>query len=173
MRILSIPCVVMASINFAVGVYYLYFHLRRPQIKEHLPFALLCLCVGLYDVFSIGLYNSTSLALGIFWQRLQLEIMAFISICLLWFSGIFTQQPDNKLVRFFIGVFLLYWVVSLFISPELTLSTAHPAIKQIVIGQLSSITYYEGEVGLFYQAGIVTAIGTYLLLIVLLPEQQR
>jgi diguanylate cyclase (GGDEF)-like protein len=161
MRILSIPCVVMASINFAVGIYYLYFHLRRPQIKEHLPFALLCLGVGLYDVFSIGLYNSASLEQGIFWQKLQLGCIALISVLLIWFSGIFVQQPGNKIVRFFMGWFLFLWLVPFFISPELTLSTAHPAIKQIAIGSLTGITYYEGRVGLFYQLEIISAIVAY------------
>ena len=73
----------MASVNFYVGAYYLFFYLKRPQIREHLPFALLCLSVACYDVFSAGLYNSRALADGVFWQRLQLDTAGAIAIFLI------------------------------------------------------------------------------------------
>jgi hypothetical protein len=151
----------MASIDFSVGVYYLFFYLKRPQIKEHLPFALLCLSVGFYAVFSAGLYNSNSLPEGIFWQRLQLNITVPISIFLIWFAGIFTGQKDNRLIQIFIGWFLIIFIATLFVSPEFTLSTIHPAIKNINVLGIQA-TYYEGRLGFVYQAELLSAIIVYI-----------
>jgi hypothetical protein len=80
----------MASINFYVGAYYLFFYAKRKQIKEHLPFSLLCLSVGFYDFLCVGLYNAASLEDGIFWQRLQLDTVVIISVFLIWFAATFT-----------------------------------------------------------------------------------
>ena len=151
----------MASIDFSVGAYYLFFYLKRPQIKEHLPFALLCLSVGFYAVFSAGLYNSNSLPEGIFWQRLQLDITVPISIFLIWFAGIFTGQKDNRLIQIFIGWFLIIFIATLFVSPEFTLSTIHPAIKNINVLGIQA-TYYEGRLGFVYQAELLSAIIVYI-----------
>ena len=169
----SIPCVVMASINIAVGIYYLYFHLKRPQIEENFPFGLLCISIGLYDVSSAGLYNSTSLQQGVFWQRLQLDFAAVISIFIIWFSTLFTKQPRNKISWFLIGCFLLFLLASFFISPQFTVSTANPAIKHIFIDHFPEITYYEGSIGLLYQIEILFAIGGYIYLMFLFFRYYR
>ncbi len=116
MQVLSIPCVALASIDFCVGGYYLFFYFKKPQIGEHLPFALLCVSVGFYAVFAAGLYNSTSLAGGIFWQRLQLDTVAAISIFLIWFTSIFTQQKNHRPIRMLTGWFLVIFTASLFLK---------------------------------------------------------
>jgi diguanylate cyclase (GGDEF)-like protein len=161
MHLLSIPCVAMALVNFYVGVYYLYFYSKRPQIREHLPFALLCLSVGFYDVFCAGLYNSPSIYIGVFWQRLQLDAGVVISVFLIWFTGIFIQQDRNRIIQFSIAWFLVILVASLFAGPQLTLSTIYPAIKNIHLFHWLSITYYEGVVGPVYQAEIFSIVIVY------------
>lgn len=162
MHLLSIPCIAMAAVNFYVGAYYLYFYLKKRQIREHLPFALLCLSVGCYDVFSAGLYNSRSIADGVFWQRLQFDTVVPISICLIWFAGVFTQKESNKIIQFSIVWFIVIFLLSLFATPELTLSPANPAVKQINLFNLPRITYYEGVVGLLYQVEVLSAVIVYM-----------
>ena len=161
MHFLSIPCVGLASISFCVGGYYFIFYLKRPQLREHLPFALLCISAGFYDVFCAGLYNSNSLAQGIFWQRLQLDTTAALSIFLIWFAYIFTEQKNNRLIQIFIGWFVILFLAALFLSPEFTLSSAHPAIKNIDLLGLK-ITYYEGSLGSVYQVEVLSAILVYI-----------
>ena len=167
MHILSLPCIGLASVNFAVGGFYLFFYFKKPQIREHLPFALLCFSVGLYAVFSAGLYNSNSLTEGIFWQRLQLDSISAISIFLMWFIAIFISLKDNRPFKIVMGWFLIFFFITLFSSPELTLSTAHPAIKNISVLGIKT-TYYEGAIGIVYQVEILSAIITYIYLFYLL-----
>jgi signal transduction histidine kinase len=164
MHLLSVPCIAMALVNFYVGAYYLYFYLRRPQIREHLPFALVCLSVGFYDVFSAGLYNSLSILDGVFWQRLQLDTLVPISVFLIWFTSVFTQQKDNRIVQFSIAWFIVLFLTSLFAGPELTLSPTHPVVKSVHLFDSLRITYYEGRVGPVYQVEIVSALIGYVYL---------
>jgi diguanylate cyclase (GGDEF)-like protein len=162
MHLLSIPCIAMALVNFYVGTYYLYFYSKRPQIKEHLPFALLCLSVGFYDVFSAGLYNSLSINSGVFWQRLQLDSGVVISVFLIWFTSVFIQQDRNRIIQFSIAYFIVILMASFFAGPKLTLSTLYPAIKNINLFHGLSITYYEGVVGPIYQIEIFSIVIVYL-----------
>jgi diguanylate cyclase (GGDEF)-like protein len=172
MHALAIPCVGLASINFSVGGYYLFFYFKKPQIREHLSFALLCLSVGFYTVFSAGLYNSNSLTEGIFWERLQLDTVAAISIFLIWFTGIFTEQKDNRSIKILIGWFLIILLATFFVSPELTLSSAHPAIKNIYVLGIQA-TYYESDLGLVYQVEVLSAVIAYLYLFYLFIRYYR
>jgi diguanylate cyclase (GGDEF)-like protein len=164
MHLLSIPCIAMAAVNFYVGAYYLFFYLKRPQVREHLPFALLCLSVALYDIFSAGLYNSLSTREGVFWQRLQLDTVIAISIFLIWFTGVFTEQTGNRIVRFSIVWFVAILLILLIGNPELSLSATNPSIKHIDVFNLVKITYYEGTVGLMYQIEILSAVFAYVYL---------
>lgn len=164
MHFQSYPCIIMASINFYVGVYYIFFYLKRPQSKEHLPFSLLCLSVGLYDVFCVGLYNSSSIYDGIIWQKLQLDTVVAISVFLIWFTGIFTGQKGNRKISFLIAWFIIIVIVSHIVNPEYTLSPFNPSIKNLILFNFLHITYYEGAVGIIYQIEIVSAIIAYVYL---------
>jgi len=122
----------------------------------------------LYDVFSIGLYDSTSLVQGIAWQNLQLRTMPFISIFLVWFVAVYTQRPRRRLVPFVVTWFAVLFVLTLLVSPALTLSPLRPAVKHVDIPGILSVTYFEGELGIAYQAGIASAVVFYAYLLVLL-----
>jgi diguanylate cyclase (GGDEF)-like protein len=158
MHALAISCLVMASVNFYVAAYYFFFYIKRPLISEHLPFSLLCLSVGLYDLFCIGLYNAGSLQDGIFWQRFQLDIAAVISVFLIWFTAAFTGQKTNKILRFSMAWFLLILAAAPFVSPRFTLDPSNPAVKHVHVFNLPAITYYEGAVGMYYQLEILSAV---------------
>ena len=163
----------MASVNFYVGVYYLYFYLKRRAIREHLPFALLCLGVGFYDVFSAGLYNSLSVAEGVVWQRLQLDSGIAIAIFLIWFTSFFTGQAHNRIVHICIAWFVAIFLACMLASPELTLSASLPAVKNINFMGWLKITYYEAVVGPVYQLEILSALMAFGFLLSLLIRYYR
>ncbi|MCL5267529.1 MAG: hypothetical protein M1469_05435 [Bacteroidetes bacterium] len=167
MHTLSIPLAIMASINLYVGVYYLFFYIERPQIREHLPFALLCFSVGLYQITSAGLYNSSSLPVGVFWQRIQLDSVAAIIIFSLWFTNIFTEQKSQRTLQLSIAWFGIFLVLSFLAGPALTLSTATPAIKDVHFFNLLKIRYYESSVGILYRVEIVSAIFAFIYILFL------
>jgi hypothetical protein len=151
----------MASINFYVGVSYLFFHLKRPKDGVNLPFAFLCASVGCYDLFCVGLYNAHTLQDGIFWQRLQFEAVAAISISLIWFTGEITNQKNKRIIHCLMAWFALLLLGSLVGSPDATLSPAHPAVKHVSLFHLLSITYYEGVAGIIYQIEMASGVLIY------------
>jgi len=163
----------MASINFYVGAYYLFFYAKRRQIKEHLPFSLLCLSVCLYDLLCVGLYNAASLQDGIFWQRLQLDTVVIISIFLIWFTAIFTEQKRNLVIRSFNILLISILVASFFAGPQFTLNQAKPLIKVIHLKFLPEVIYYEGTIGIIYQFEIITSVFAYLYLLYLYIDYYR
>ena len=173
MHILSIPCIAMASVNFYVSAYYLYLYSRKRQIKEHLPFAVLCLGVGLYDLFSSGLYNSLSLSDGIFWQRLQLDTVVAICVVMIWFAGVYTLQQGNRILQFSIAWLSAIFFVSLFAPPELSLSLTNPAVKNVDLFGLLKITYYEGAVGLVYRVAMLSTAIVYVYIFSLFIRHYR
>lgn len=174
MQLFSFLCLAMTSVNFYVGAYYLFFYLKRPQASEYLPFAFVCVNLGFYDIFAAGLYNSHSLTTSIFWQRLQLDWVPIISIALIWFTAVFTEQKANRIVQGLLIWFAISFFVILFASPDLTLTLAHPAIKQINLLNKLKITYYEAEIGILYQVEILSATLAYIYLcIVFLRHYQK
>lgn len=158
----------MASLTFFVGAFHLVIYTRGGRQPIHLPFSLLCFAVALYDVFSIGLYDSTSLIQGIAWQDLQLRVISVISIFLVWFVAVYTRRSRSPLIRVAVAWFVLLFVLTLFVSPALTLSPLRPAVKHIDIPGFLSATYYEGELGIAYEVGIASAVVFYAYLLVLL-----
>jgi diguanylate cyclase (GGDEF)-like protein len=155
----------MASLTIVLGALYLFVFAKGRQQSVHVSFALLCFAVGLYDIFCIGLYDSTSLASGLVWQNLQLRTMDFISVFLIWFVVVYVQRPRRRLVAVAAAWFGLLFLLSLVLSPSLTLSPLTPAIKHIDIPGFVTVTYYEGELGIAYEVGLFSAVGFYLYLL--------
>jgi diguanylate cyclase (GGDEF)-like protein len=171
MQIVAYPALVMASIAFFVGGYHLSVFLKRRKPLEHLPFALLCFSVTMYDVFSVGLYNSRSLAEGIFWQGLQLQTVDVISIFLIWFVLVFTGKKQKTWIPFVLW-FALLLGASLFLDPDLTLSPLRPSIKRIVVPGFLRVTYFEGELGAVYIVALASSLAAYIYLLVILIRNQ-
>jgi hypothetical protein len=163
----------MASINFYVGAYYFFFYTKRPQAREHLPFALLCLSAGFYDLFCFGLYNSLSVYEGIIWERLQLDTVVAISVFMIWFAGIFTEQKGNRIIPFLIAWFIIILFASFFVGPEYSLSPSNPAVKKIHLLNLPDITYYESAVGIVYQVELISSVIAYVYLCYLFIRYYR
>lgn len=160
----------MATLTLFVGVFHLFVFVKGRRQPTHLPFAFLCFAVALYDVFSIGLYNSVSLSQGIVWQNLQLQTIDLISIFLIWFVAVYTQRSKGRLIPVSVAWFGLLLILSLLLNPVLTLSPLRPAVKHMDIPGFLSVTYYEGELGIAYEVGIASAILFYAYLLVILVK---
>jgi diguanylate cyclase (GGDEF)-like protein len=168
MNTVSYPLIVMASVTLYVGASHLFLYLNRRDARQHLPFSLLCLSVVLYDVFCIGLYNSTSVAQGVIWQGLQLKTVSFISIFIMWFVGVLTGQKKNRVIPVAFAWFVALLVLSLVLNGPLTLTPLTPSIKNVSALGILHATYYEAELGPFSIGGILSALVLYLYLLLLL-----
>jgi len=147
MNVLSIPPIVMASITFYAGLYQLLIYFRRRQHREDLTFALTCLTISLYDVFCAGLYNATSIADGMRWQRAQVVTLALVSASFLWFIADYTSQISKKGLWGFSAYYVLAAVVGALDKSNLTWLTDQPSIKDIALPFGLAITYYEVSPG--------------------------
>jgi PAS domain S-box-containing protein len=161
----SVPVVVMASISFYVGLYHLLIYLRRGQYREDLTFALLCLAVGLYDVFCAGLYSATSVAEGVRWQRAQFIALALFVTSFLWFVSDYTRQKPLMPTYVFSVFFMLALCVQVVDRSSLTWMVERPAVKEVLLPLGIEITYYEATFGPFTTLQSLTGMvaATYIL----------
>ncbi|CAG0928902.1 two-component system, NarL family, sensor histidine kinase EvgS [Thermoflexales bacterium] len=145
----SIPVVIMAGISFYVGLYHLLIYGRRRQHREDLTFALLCLATSLYDVFCIGLYNSSTVAEGAAWQRAQFIALALFTTVFMWFVSDYTHHPPGPGLYAFSAFFLVAFFIQLIDRSELTWLLASPSIKEVWLPPGFKIIYYEATFGPF------------------------
>ena len=166
MNILSIPVGAMASISFYVGLYHLLIYFRRRPHREDLTFALLCLATSLYDVFCIGLYNATSVAEGVRWQRAQFIALALFTTAFMWFVSDYTRQKPSVVTYAFSAFFLLALAVQIVDRSDLTWIVASPSEKDILLPFGLKITYHEATFGPFTTVQSLTGmvVSTYILL---------
>jgi diguanylate cyclase (GGDEF)-like protein len=157
----SVPCLAMCSLTLYVGGYHCATYLKRPQARAHLPFALLCLSVSVYDALCVGLYNSTSLAEGVEWQRLQLPAIACISVLVAWFVGIVTGNYQPRFLRAVTVWYAALVALAYALPVSLTLDTSHPAIKQVGLLGFPEVTYYEAELGPIFTITVASSVLVY------------
>jgi hypothetical protein len=174
MNSLAVSSLVLGGINCCAGALYLLLYLRRREIREHLPFALMCLCIAVYDVFCAGLYSSRSVVEGVFWQRQQLRILLATGILMIWFVGLITEGRVNRVLRSLIAVLSALLLVAFATTrPGITVSASTPAIKPIYWGRRLLITYYESVPGMVDVASIPVSYVAYAYLFYLLYRAYR
>ncbi len=152
----------ISSLCLAIGMFSLWIYLRRINEKEKLFFALCCFTLALYSFFCAGLYNSTSLKEGMVWQRLQFASMAIMVIFLTRFTHYFTRSGSKRAVDIFTWISLVFFMGSVLVHGDLTLSAERPAIKHISLGRFFSVTYHEAEPGIIYLGQLVLALAAYI-----------
>ncbi|MEQ1501827.1 MAG: diguanylate cyclase [Myxococcota bacterium] len=157
--------------NAYLACYHLVLFVRRRQATEHLPFAALCISVAAYDLASMGLYGATSLAQGLFWQRLQLDLVCLIAASMIEFVSVLAGIRDRRVVRFSRYWFALLLLATLAGGPDLTLSVSTPSIKPIRWGDTLVVTYFESELGPVYLLVVASAVAAYLYLLVSLVRR--
>lgn len=152
MNSLSIPPLVMAGITFYVGAYHVLIYLRQRERRENLTFALSCLAMGLYDLFTAGLYNTTSAVEGVHWQRAQVATLALVGITFSWFVYDYLKPTSalpakTRTVLVCLSIyFALAAVTGMLDHSGLYRPLDQPAVKEIqFFGR--QITYYEMEPG--------------------------
>jgi len=84
MNVLSIPPIAMATLMFYIGFYHFLIYIRQKDNRANLTFTLASLSVGLYAICCAGLYNTSSPAEGVAWQRFQVITLAILGASLLW-----------------------------------------------------------------------------------------
>jgi len=154
----SVPVALMAAVSFYVGFYYITLYLRRRAELHNFFFALTCFSISLYDFFCVALYNSATLADGMYWQRFQFASIALFGIALSWFIFYFTRYRNVKPFYFITVWLFLFFIAGFAVQNELTLSMDIPRIKHVKLGSLIDITYFEVHPGFIYQAQYIFMI---------------
>jgi methyl-accepting chemotaxis protein len=148
MHVLAIPALIMAGITFYVGLYHLFIYFRRKFIcRSDLTFAVTCFSMGLYAIFCAGLYNSSSLAEGIHWQRAQVATLTLIGAAFIWFIVDYTSLKSKRIRNFFTVYFSIATLISLLDPTTLSFQIAKPAVKSVILPFHLSIIYYEVKPG--------------------------
>lgn len=171
MHVVSIVCIVFASINLNVGLYHLAIFLKRRRTRENVPFFFLCLTMGVYDAACAGLYSAGSIEWGVFWMQIQLSSIFFISIFTAWFIWYFAGKRRYPVLVAFQVAYAALFLVSLFIDRKYTLPPGKTAVKHVHVADLISVTYYENEIGPLYTAAICIAMAVFLVLLFFLIKQ--
>ncbi len=167
MNNLAVPVAMMASVTGFVGTYHLLIYLQRPQFRIHLSFALTCLGMLCYDIFCVGLYNSTSTLQGAFWQRLQVSSLSLTGILFVWFMCEYIALKSRKfliLISIFLAITAVFGIID---RSGLAWRVDLPAVKQVNLPYAGSITYHEVSAGIIteLQHFVGVALIIYMLLI--------
>jgi PAS domain S-box-containing protein len=141
----------MAAVTFYVSIVHFLLYARRRNHPEDLSFAILCLTMAFYDIFSAGAYAATNIADGFQWQKAQVATLSLIGAAYTWFAIDYAGQK-RKTVR---SVSALFFIVSaflvMFMKGDLFWRISEPAVKHM--GPIFGIhmVYYEIAPGLFTQ----------------------
>ncbi|MCP4674276.1 MAG: response regulator [Deltaproteobacteria bacterium] len=170
---ISVPVMLMASVCFYVALYHFWMFLKRPKQRINLTFSIICVVVGCYDIFSAGLYNSQTLADGMFWQRLQMASLTLLSITIGWFIYYFVEYRTKKPFIIISGYFTVFLLMGLFVRNEWTLTLDNPAPKHLTLGGLLDVTYQEVDLGAIYLMQLISMAVGFLYLLTLLYLHYR
>ncbi len=140
MNLVAVPVAVVAGITLYVGGYHLWLHLRRPN-KSDLYFAITCALMALYDIASVGLYDSSTVAEGSGWQRLQFAAMSGMGVSFVLFVNAFVKYSPPRFLPWLLVIYPVVGIVGLFERSGLLLvATRH---VRSVPSPLGEITYHE------------------------------
>jgi PAS domain S-box-containing protein len=159
----------MAGVIVYVGIFHLTIYFQRLDRRGDLTFALICFGMALYDISCVGLYNVTSVADGLNWQRIQVFVLLLTGVLFLWFIADYTSQRSRIWIYSFTGFFLVTALILLIDRSGLAFSTGHPLIKKISLPLGLNVTYFEAApgplTGLLIVAGLLLLVYTLRLII--------
>jgi GGDEF domain-containing protein len=142
----SLPVLMMAAVTAYIFIYHLVRFLLQRKSFEDLYFALLCLAVVLYDLFSMGLYNSTDVSVSIRWQRGQLFCVALIATFTVFFIYKITETRFDAVLYCLAGAYgLLGFLV--FLPFDFVLSAERPLLRSFKVFS-RTVVYIEARPGL-------------------------
>jgi hypothetical protein len=168
MNFYPIVILMFAAVSLYMGCYCIALYILHRDQPENLPFALSCIIAAILDVTNAGLYNSSSLAEGILWERWNFVEIPLISITLLWFVHEYTKTKIKPLIYALFIILLLSTSVA-FVTSPLTITLVNAAPKHFWIGTFIEITYNQARLGVlvYIQLCLSTAAlfyGSYLLI---------
>jgi PAS domain S-box-containing protein len=137
----------MAGVIVFVGIFHLTIYFLRLERRGDLTFALICFGMALYDILCAGLYNVTSVADGVIWQRMQIFVLLLSGVLFLWFIADYTSQRSRIWLYSFTGFFFLTSLVVLLDRSDLVFSIDHPLTKKVSLPLGLEVTYYEAVPG--------------------------
>lgn len=140
MNAIAVPVLVVAGITLYVGTYHLGLHLRRRD-RADLYFALTCFAMALYDLCAAGLYSSTSLEQGTYWQRFQYATITPVGLSFAHFVAAYANVRLPRWVHVLLGALVPLALFGLVDPWGWTLSNI-PSIKHIDT-PFGSIVYHE------------------------------
>ena len=164
MNLHTITVLIMAGITLYVGAAHLLLCRKHIWRRHHFLFSLLCLIVAVYDVFAAGLYNSLSVAEGMWWQRAQFISISLMALLIIWFIHDYSSRRPKRSIYIFIIFYLLMAFLGI-ILPDVWLFSSAESIKHIQLPLYGSITYFEAAPGfLLYLLGISGIISSIYIL---------
>ena len=150
MKSLSIAAICMSAVTFYVGFYHLYlYYKRKRRHHEDLTFALTCFSMALYDLFSFGEYNATTLAEGFEWQRRQVAGLSLVGATYLSFMMDYTGRGSKRIRNSLIVYFIVSSIIVLFVKHPFVWQIDRPAIKEMNTIFGLHLRYLEVQPGLY------------------------
>ena len=157
-----------AAVAIYVGLYYFSLYLKPPRDDSHRSFALLCFSMAAYNVSAAGLYRSTQIDDGVFWQKCEMVSIASIVL----FTTIFVFDLLGIRKKRFVRIHGALLVILTFfnIFTPWGLNKAVPALKHVT---WLGITYYECEPGISVTVMYLQLFGLMIYLMRLLLKRMR
>ncbi|MFT3923721.1 MAG: ATP-binding protein [Myxococcales bacterium] len=152
----ALPVAVLSGITLHAGVFHLLLYLRSSaRLRADLHFGITAVLIALYDMASMGLYISTSVEQGMFWQRAQMTIISSAGLSFLYFVEAYAEHPGPKVARRLAWAFPLLALITL-VERDGWMFRPEPAIKNFDLPVFGHVTYYEAKMGPLYD---VLALG--------------
>jgi len=168
----SIMNLILFSISAYVGSYYFTLYVYKKDDKIRLYFSFLCFAMALYNLMSVGLYNSSSYQQGMFWEKGQFFFSALASIGLICFIYSLLELKINKIKTLLIS-FILLIIITGIVKNDLILNVNQPLIRELKIFN-SILIYYEAKPGLLFNSLIAVEIcGMFYLLSLLIIAYRK
>ncbi|MBN2371047.1 MAG: PAS domain S-box protein [Vicinamibacteria bacterium] len=142
----SMLLAILAGVAFSFAITHLCVYLRRRQPAYNLSFALLCLSIGIYDLFCAALYGASDVEEGARWQKLQTMILTVGAYALVRFVADYTGQGSRR-VRRLLGFAVAILVLATAFSPDVWVLSDLPLVKRVALPWGATVTYHEQAPG--------------------------
>jgi signal transduction histidine kinase/CheY-like chemotaxis protein len=158
LNVLAVPPIVMGGVCAFVAFYHMWVAVKGITPKVNFSFAVTCLFIALYDVLCSGLYNSSSLAEGVFWQKLQIQTSFAMFTAFCWFIYHLTKMKSVKSMYVLTVSYAAVLLFSFADKGQYTLSLERPAVKNVIIWGGRPLTYFEAEPELLFQVAMMMQV---------------
>ena len=175
----SVPAAIMAGISAYAAILFIGFYsvlstpARRRARHEYLTFALMCLAVTAYDVTCVGLYNASSVAEGVRWQRGNFATAALIGVTYMLFTSDFVGGKMARAARIYAVVMVPVAPVVLVLDSPWGLTATRPLVKHVAVGRWLDVTYFEADAGPLCTFVFVSVFIGYMFAVVALARYFR